>query len=284
MRTKITQKDDFQSRIETYPFIKWPGGKQWIASKLSHLIRAELINTYFEPFMGAGAVFFKVCPEKSILSDINKDLIDCIKTVREAPNDVLRAIWRLSNSKECYHRIRRMRPKTKVSAAARLIYLTKTCWGGIYRINQNGQFNTPFGGSGRTICRKNNFMQCAKILQKANIKCEDFESIIDLATKGDVIYADPPYTTRGQNNGFIRYNEHLFAWKDQERLAFACQRASKRGAFVIVSGLWHDSLIDLYSGWWAYKIDRISRISAKVEKRKKITEAIFINSKPNESP
>lgn len=174
------------------------------------------------------------------------------------------------------HRFSGFKP---VTAAARFIYLSKTCWGGIFRVNKNGQFNVPFGGSERTICRKENLLACVKIFEKAEITCSDFEPIIDKVGEGDVVYADPPYTSIGQNNGFIRYNERLFAWKDQERLAAACKRASERIAVIIVSGLWHESLLDLYSNWNAFRLERISRISAKKEGRGKEFEVLFLNIK-----
>lgn len=280
MLTRFEERVDYCRAVEVRPFLKWPGGKQWLSRLLAQIIRPALTNTYIEPFLGAGAAFFRICPEKSILSDINMELIECTLTVRDSPGDVLRALWRWSNTNECYSRVKRMRPVTSISAAARFIYLSRTCWGGIYRVNRQDQFNVPFGGSRRTICRKDNLMACAALLRKAEIRCEDFESIMDLAGKGDVVYADPPYTTLGQNNGFIRYNEHLFAWKDQERLAAAGKRATKRGAFVIISGLWHDSLLNLYSGWWTLRLERISRVSVKVEGRRKISEALFMSRRP----
>ena len=234
---------EIQSQRHLEPFLKWPGGKRWLASLLCNAIRPELKGTYYEPFLGAGAVFLCLRPEKAVLSDVNTQLIECVRTASRCPHAVARELSRWSNTRQCYERVRRAHYSDVCARAARFTYLAKTCWGGIYRVNKHGDFNVPFGGSGRAVYTEDEFIASARAFRGASVQSSDFEDVIRMASEGDVIYADPPYTTLGQNNGFLRYNEHLFAWKDQTRLAKACRKAAQAGAFVVVSGLWHESVL-----------------------------------------
>lgn len=262
------------------PFLKWPGGKRWLAPLLVQIIRPELKRTYFEPFLGAGAVFLSLSPKQAVLSDCNEDLITTLRIIRENSAAVVEAVHRFSNTNECYYQVRQMKTRSEISRAARFLYLNRTCWGGIYRLNKQGTFNVPFGNSGRVICERRTVIEGAHLLRGVILECLDFEKAIERAGEGDVIYADPPYTTRGQNNGFVRYNERLFAWSDQDRLASACRQAASRGAFVVVSGLWHRDLLRLYTDWWAAKISRASTVSREVGGRGKVYETLLFSRKP----
>jgi len=262
------------------PLIKWPGGKRWIAPLISRLVRVSLRRTYFEPFLGSGAVFFQLASPKSVLSDVNGELIGALKTLRDEPEAVLNGLRRLSNTAACYYEVRARLPKTRVGGAVRFIYLTRTCWGGIYRLNRSGEFNVPFGDSGRVICRKANLMTAALALRQSRLRVSDFEDVINSARDGDVVYADPPYTTLGENNGFLRYNERLFAWADQVRLAQCCRRIHRAGATAIISGLCHESVLSLYPGWWAIKVARHSTVSRLSSGHRTVTEVVITNRKP----
>ena len=260
------------------PFLKWPGGKHWLTPTLVPLIEARLRGTYYEPFLGGGAVFLNLRAAHALISDNNKDLIAALKAMRDTPEEVLAGVRRLSNTRDCYERIRLARPSSVVGRAVRFLYLNRTCWGGIYRLNRKGEFNVPYGNSGRVICRSAVFRAGAMKLQAAKLRCCDFEVVLNDAQMGDVAYCDPPYTTRGQNNGFVRYNEFLFSWRDQERLANACHRAAGRGATVIVSGLWHRDFLDLYPGWSKRKLERTSTVSRLAKGRRRIAEALVTNT------
>ena len=262
------------------PLLKWPGGKRWLAPELAPILGEECRGRYFEPFLGGGAVFLALQPESAVLSDNNAELIESLSVLRSAPGGILDRLWRLSNSEECYYRVRASRPTTRVGAAARFIYLNRTCWGGIYRLNQRGEFNVPFGNSGRIICRKRDLEDNARGLSRAKLLCRDFEVSMRQARSGDVVYADPPYTTRGQNNGFLRYNEKLFAWKDQKRLADAAHQAARRGAFVAISGIWHKDVLGLYPGWWRIRLDRPSNVSGDPSYRGMAQEVVLFSRAP----
>ncbi len=262
------------------PFLKWPGGKRWIAPLLSEIVEPLLLKDYFEPFLGGGALFFHLRPLRALLSDINPDLVLCMRSVKRNVEDIVRTIRRWPNKRKCYDQVRSRQPRCAHVAAARLIYLNHTCWGGLYRVNRRGEFNVPFAAAGRSVCDYENLRACAGALAGAEIENSDFEKVIETAGKGDVVYADPPYTTLGQDNGFIRYNERLFAWQDQERLASVCGQASSRGAFVVVSGLWHKSILALYPKWWAMPVGRFSAVSGKTEGRRRVTEVLLFSEKP----
>jgi DNA adenine methylase len=260
--------------------LKWPGGKRWIAPLVSKLATKSLRNCYFEPFLGSGAVFFNLAPPRSVLSDINSELIETLQTLRAEPRAVLAGLGRLSNTKDCYYTVRARCPQTPIGRAVRFIYLTRTCWGGIYRLNRKREFNVPFGNSGRVICRKNLLISAAGALRPATLRVADFEDAIITAGEGDVVYADPPYTTLGENNGFLRYNEHLFAWDDQVRLANCCREINRKGGTAIVSGLCHQSVLSLYYGWWVIKVRRHSTVSRLASGHRLVTEVLITNTEP----
>ncbi len=282
MKSLSVNKPAIKGDKTIHSLLKWPGGKAWLAGRLSKIFETELTpsGVYFEPFFGGGAIFFHLQPQQAVLSDINLELIDFYKYVRDHDNAVIRRVWSYSNTRECYYRVRKMRPRTQIGQAARFLFLNRTCWGGVFRLNQDGVFNVPFGNSGRTICHRENVMQAAKALKRACLEVDDFQHIIAKARCGDCVYVDPPYTTLGQGNGFLRYNEKLFKWADQRRLAISCLEAAERGAFIAVSGLWHEELLKLFPVWWAWKVERQSLISRTIEGRHSIYEVVLFSRKP----
>ena len=284
MRTLLTKLSKEIVTPRMPPFLKWPGGKRWLAPSLRNVLLQELEGTYYEPFLGAGAVFLEIRPQTSVLSDTNQELIQFIAVVRGSPEAVVRAVWRWSNTAECYAAVRNSVPRSDVGRAARFLFLNRTCWGGIYRTNRSGLFNVPFGDSGRRLCSMRHVTEVSAAFSNATLLAQDFESAICCAGKGDVVYADPPYTGKGENNGFIRYNEKLFSWSDQERLAKACRSAKRRGAFVAVSGLQHDELLALYNGWWVLKVSRHSTVSRERSSRQKISEVVVFSRRPQNLP
>jgi len=266
------------------PILKWPGGKRWLAPQISHLLASEINGHYFEPFLGGGAMFLSVQPESAILSDINSDLIDFYATCTEHAESVVDRARQFRNIEEDYYRVRRSKPTSQIGKAARFLYLNRTCWGGLYRLNGAGQFNVPFGHNNRKLCTKTSIIETSKIFGKAELLSSDFEGAFDKAVSGDVIFADPPYTSRGQNNGFVRYNESLFSWKDQLRLSRRAKAARRKGVFVAVCGPMHSDILELYSGWLAVKVARHSSIARKIESRKALSECVILSRSPKYKP
>jgi DNA adenine methylase len=174
--------------------------------------------------------------------------------------------------------MRESKPTRPTTRAARFLYLNRTAFGGIYRVNLRGQFNVPFGGGERTpaLLWKTDALQLAsKTLRSARLKVSDFESIIDAAGSGDVVYCDPTYTVAHDNNGFVRYNERNFTWEDQIRLAKAAFRAAKRGSTVLVSNANHDSVRELYRGAHIEVLNRISTVTPLPAKRRPVEELLI---------
>lgn len=266
----------------TEPLLKWPGGKRWLAGDVLPIIRRRLSDTgrYFEPFAGGAALFFSLRPERAVLGDINSDLINTYSTVRDEPVAVLRALRRLRVTYEEYYRIRESRPRSAVGRAARFLYLNRTAFGGMYRVNAQGTFNVPYGGGSRTpsiLWRTGILQACAAALQHTELVNADFEHLILRAAIGDVVYCDPTYTVAHDNNGFVRYNERNFSWDDQCRLACAASTAASRGATVIISNAHHRSVASLYKGWRRVLVRRKSRICPLIDARRDTAEYIFVS-------
>lgn len=263
------------------PFLKWPGGKRWLVTSHSELL-PRTFTRYIEPFLGSGAVFFDLEPTSSIIADSNPDLI----TMYDGIRDNWPEVWRLlSNhqrlhSKAYYYHVRSQKLRNQAARAARLIYLNRTCFNGIYRVNLDGEFNVPKGSKDAVLLDDDDFESIAQLLARAEILRSDFEPVIDVAGDGDLVFADPPYTVRHNNNAFIKYNETLFSWADQVRLANALARARERGALVVATNACHRSIRDLYRscGFATKALSRYSSISADAESRTQFEE-IFIRSK-----
>jgi DNA adenine methylase len=237
---------------QVQPFLRWAGGKRWLSSRLSHVLRIVLKGKYIEPFVGSGAVFFSLAPQKAILSDLNSDLMNAYQQVRKNYKELLKRIKRIPVNEEMYYKIRELKPTSFTERAVRFIYLNRTCYGGIYRENQQGQFNTPYGGGCRTpslLWEQDLLAPISKILNKSNIQLNtcDFERSIEKAENGDVIYCDPTYHPfKGQH--FNRYGSTIFGWDDQIRLAKAARRAIDRGAVFVVSNTFCSDIKMLYRG------------------------------------
>lgn len=261
------------------PFLKWAGGKRWLIRQHGHLF-PSFEGKYIEPFLGSGAVFFHLQPKIALLSDKNADLITTYKVVRDTPHALDKRLSELHNlhSSRFYYKTRSEYPSTKIERAARFIYLNRTCWNGLYRVNMKGAFNVPIGTKDQVQFPKNALADLAKLLKNVELVEADFEDSINKAEKGDFVFVDPPYTVSHNNNGFIKYNDVLFSWADQIRLAESVKRASTRGAFVFVSNANHDKLKELYIDFtFHHTLGRASRLSGKSEGRRTTEESAFLN-------
>lgn len=273
----MTDVDSLPSSLS--PFLKWPGGKRWATRALGNLIKRNLTRTYCEPFLGGGAVFFSLCPSNAILSDLNGDLIEVYEQVRDSPDELIRRLKRFPNSKEFYYKLRSSAPNTPISRAARFLYLNRTAFAGMYRVNRSGQFNVPYGGGERdhrSLFETSALRSASTVLKKVTLLTSDFEIVLSELGRGDVAYCDPTYTVAHENNGFRRYNEKNFSWTDQERLEAAARNAQKRGATVIVSNAYHSSLTKLYSAATRKVLRRKSLVSAVASGRREIRECAFV--------
>jgi len=275
MLQNLLSEDPKQGEISLIPPLKWAGGKRWFANKHLDLL-PEKFNRYIEPFLGSGALFFTVRPKSSILSDINHELINLYNVLCNSP-DLLARKMQEHQRKHCteyYYSIRRSRPRNEVYQAARTLYLNRTCWNGLYRVNLNGDFNVPKGTKDKVVLATDNFKELAKTLNKAIIKCQDFELTLDEAQEGDFAFIDPPYTVAHNNNGFIKYNQNLFRWEDQLRLRDAVIRAATRGVKVLVTNAAHPSVMELYQDFEQFIINRAGVIAGDASARGRYEELV----------
>ncbi|WP_045234612.1 DNA adenine methylase [Deinococcus pimensis] len=265
--------------ITVKPFLKWAGGKRWLIANHGDLFPQDY-NRYIEPFLGSGSVFFGMQPSTSILSDINNELIGTYITLRDDWVELRRLLesYHLHHSKEFYYNIRASRPTTSIERAARFIYLNRTCWNGLYRVNKSGHFNVPIGTKSSVILPDDNFEAVSRLLSRAELLSCDFEMIIDKACEGDFLFVDPPYTVRHNYNGFVKYNETLFSWEDQLRLADALIRAKARNVKILSTNAFHESIRSLYSDHFMLTcVDRVSPIAADKASRKRYEEYVISN-------
>jgi DNA adenine methylase len=260
------------------PFLKWPGGKRWFVADHADRLPTSF-RRYIEPFLGGGSVFFHLKPKHAILSDINSELTTAYRAIRDdwAALTKRLAFHQAKHDETYYYSIRDSNPRLVVTQAARLIYLNRTCFNGIYRVNRNGRFNVPKGTRASVIHETDNFEELAQLLGNADIRTADFEPVIDEARENDLVFADPPYTVRHNVNGFVKYNENLFSWDDQIRLADALMRARSRGAKVVSTNAHHQSIRHLYRdrGFSLSTISRYSSISADPNSRKQFEELLI---------
>jgi DNA adenine methylase len=264
---------------ELNPFLKWAGGKRWLLSR-GVLPVSKKFNRYCEPFLGSAAIFFSMLPNRAILSDINKDLIHLYKIMRDHPKELYAQMLKHQNlhSKEYYYRIRSSLPNNEITRASNFLYLNRTCWNGLYRVNKRGEFNVPIGTKNSVIFDGEDFIKISTALKFANIICSDFEPVIDSCTADDFIFIDPPYTVQHNNNNFLKYNENIFRWDDQIRLRDSLVRAKSRGVSFIVTNADHCSIRSLYSGICTYqKMQRHSVLAGKSSCRNMTTEALFVS-------
>lgn len=264
------------------PFLKWPGGKRWFISKFRDMV-PQKYNRYIEPFVGGGSIFLALQPTTAIISDINTELINVYISMRDNPSKLAEIMeyHQKRHSKEYYYRVRSTVPRDNLRKAGRFLYLNRTCFNGMYRVNLQGDFNVPIGTKTNCTYDINLFEDYAKELNNKEIFVNDFSPVIKRATADDLVFVDPPYTVAHNQNSFIKYNEHLFTWDDQERLLNELCNARDRGAIIIATNANYNKLREMYSGhgFHIQTIERYSSISGKVDKRGK-QEELLITSSP----
>lgn len=259
------------------PFLRWAGGKRWLVKQEKN-IAPPTYKTYIEPFLGSGAVFFSMPSRPFIISDINADLINCYLAIKSNHKEVERLvkIHHANHSKEYYYKIRSEETQHEETRAARFLYLNRTCFNGLYRVNKRGKFNVPIGTKNSAFLANGSIEDVAERLRQGVILNQDFEKTISMAGDGDFVFIDPPYTVNHNSNGFIEYNEKIFSWDDQIRLKHCVESALARGAMITMSNADHESIHELYSGLCRIqKLDRSSTIAGDSCKRKVTSEIVL---------
>jgi len=263
------------------PFLRWPGGKRWLSSIITEII-GNFEGSYIEPFLGSGAVLFDLEPSKGCLSDINKKLIDLYRQIRDDPHAFLREMNKHQRNHcfDYYYIERDRKRRLRRTQTAQFLYLNRTCFNGIYRVNKSGKFNVPIGTTRDVLRPEEDFTEISKFLQNFELEACDFEEQVDKARSGDVLYVDPPYTVKHNNNGFLTYNETLFTWADQKRLAASLMRARKRGVKIILSNGNHPSILELYNDDWVINVCRRNSVMAGLAYGRGMTTELLITSEP----
>lgn len=238
------------SSSTTKSFLKWVGGKSRTAPLLASLAPAGFTR-YVEPFLGSGAVFYALCPPKALLGDLNEELLLCFRHVRDEPEQVMALLDGMVNTAEEYSRIRAQDPRSlsDLERAARVIYLNKTGFRGIWRVNRRGQFNVPYGAYDRPLFNPATVRAASRALQAAELVHGDFEELLARTRPGDWVYLDPPYVPAGGYSDFKRYTAGQFREGDHERLVRCCHDLDRRGIPFALTNTNNDAVRALYGAF-----------------------------------
>jgi DNA adenine methylase len=219
------------------PFLKWAGGKRQLLPAIRAAAPA-ISGRYFEPFVGGGAVFFDLAPPRAVISDANVELVNCYTVVRDRVDALVAALRNHVYERDHFYRVRALRPESldPVERAARTIYLNKTGFNGLYRVNSKGIFNVPFGRfKNPNFCDEPTLRACARRLAGVTILSRPFEEVVDDPAPGEFVYLDPPYVPVSRTAYFTAYSNLKFDLADQERLAVVFERLAARGVKVMLS-------------------------------------------------
>ncbi|NJL26512.1 MAG: Dam family site-specific DNA-(adenine-N6)-methyltransferase [Thermoanaerobaculia bacterium] len=264
-------------------YLRWVGGKRRLVTKLAEFLPSDVRErTYHEPFVGAASLFLSVRPKKAVLSDLNEDLISSYEEVRENPALVARYLRHHAhrNSEQYYYRIREqynLAGSYSAAQAARFIYLNRTCFNGIFRVNTKGQFNVPYGRLTRPLFPDTSHLQIvSEALDAASLQIADFSSILNRAKPGEFVYFDPPYPPLNGTSYFRHYTSGRFDESDQEKLAKVVQELAARGCLVMMSNADTELIRSLYRSFEIAELSVNRPVTCKKEKRR-VSELVIRN-------
>lgn len=261
------------------PLIKWVGGKgQLLPQFKPHF--PKHFNSFIEPFVGGGAVFFHLLPEKAVLIDNNPELINFYLVVRDQPVDILNDLQKHINAKEYYYQVRACNPDQMdpVGRASRFLFLNKTAYNGLWRVNKKGRHNVPFGRyKNPKYLDEENLDRVSTALKKADILLGDFGEALRFARAGDFIYLDPPYHPLSDTACFTSYTPHAFGEKEEMRLAEVFRSLNRRGCFLMLSNSDSPFVRELYQGFDIQVVYAKRAINCRSDRRGPITELVIRN-------
>ncbi len=272
-----------------HPFVKWAGGKTQILEKIEELMPKKY-NRYFEPFVGGGALLFDIAPKDFVINDFNNELIQAYKCFTdETDYSMLIKLldeYQNNHSEEQYYLTRAMDKEPDFNSlpiyqrAARMIYLNKSCFNGLYRVNSKGYFNVPSNKKKIVNCyNESNFLEIVEYFKNSKYKIlnGDFEKAVEEVQKGDFVYFDPPYDTWEDKDSFTSYAKNPFGKDEQVRLANVFKKLSQKGAYVMLSNHNTEFIQKLYSGFHIYIIEAKRMINSKASGRGNVEEVIITN-------
>jgi DNA adenine methylase len=278
-------------KAQVRPVLKWAGGKSRSVPHISGVL-PQSIETYYEPFVGGAAVFFALASQgrfkKAVLSDKNKALIDVYRAVKNARvvGDLIRILQGYRYDRDEYYRVRAIDPQTLELAerAARVIFLNKTGYNGLYRVNSRGQFNVPFGRHrSPTICDADNLRAAHAVLKKVSLEVSDFEEVTASARPGDAVYFDPPYDPVSKTSNFTSYYKEEFGPDEHERLAKTFAQLVQNGVHAVLSNSSTALTNGLFSSWKPTRIPVSRPINSKADARGAIDELLVVG-RPSAKP
>lgn len=270
-----------RAKRDVRPFLRWAGSKRRLLPQLVPYL-PHTFNKYIEPFLGGGSLATLLKPSVGILSDRSAELIETWQAVADSPREVAQqlAMWPLE--KETYYQVRGCTESGAISRAARFIYLNRGAFNGLYRVNRQGRFNVPWGApKSSTVVAEGLLENISTWLQSQELKllCADFEAVMATADAGDLVFADPPYhAVRPDGRDFRHYNNELFSFEDQVRLAEAARSARDRGAAVLVTNSASEEIAALYTDFSIVNLTQTSTIAASPARRQAVVEYLFVSA------
>ena len=274
---------------EPRPFVKWAGGKRQLIPIIDRHIPADF-GAYFEPFLGGGAVLFHLLGKnpnlKCNVSDLNPDLILAYSVIRDRVKELVASLethakYYSKSPDSYYYSVREKEPANHIEKVSRLLFLNRTCFNGLYRVNSRGKFNVPLGRySNPNIVNEENLLSVSHILQskKIQINCQDFTSIVSHAKKGDFVYFDPPYQPVSKTANFTSYTDRNFSYEDLEMLVGVSEKLAQKGCKVLHSNSKSKEVMDLFSSKWEIIEIPVNRaINSDSAKRTGHTELLIKN-------
>jgi DNA adenine methylase len=267
------------------PFVKWVGGKRQLLNTIENHL--PYFSKYYEPFVGGGALLFSVQPKKAVINDSNEELINLYNVIKESPEELIEDLKKHKNEEKYFYEIRVIdREKKKylklsnIERASRIIFLNKTCFNGLFRVNSSGEFNSPFGRYKKpNIINDVTIKAVSNYLSKNDIQIlnTDYEKSLSKIKKGAFVYFDPPYDPISDSSSFTGYTKNRFERGEQERLKKVCDKLNNKGVKFLLSNSSTDFIRDLYKNYNIFYIKAKRAINSKGDSRGEITEVLVKN-------
>ncbi|HAK47339.1 MAG TPA: modification methylase [Spirochaeta sp.] len=277
-------------RVLLSPIVKWVGGKRQLLSEIGSNFPNDISNgscPYYEPFVGGGAVLFNLKPHNAVINDRNEELVNVYRIIRDEPEALINELGRHRNESDYFYDIRTMDRDdavysglNNIERASRIIFLNKTCYNGLYRVNKSGQFNAPFGRyRNPNIVNEHKIRAISDYFNTADVKIlnTDFETALDGISPGAFVYFDPPYDPVSKSANFTAYASNGFCRDDQIRLKKCCDRLNKSGVKFLLSNSATDFIRDLYSDYHVTIIKANRAVNSKADKRGAVEEVLVRN-------
>jgi DNA adenine methylase len=268
------------------PFVKWVGGKRQLIPEIQKYFPERITGKYYEPFVGGGAVLFCLQPSRAVINDLNTELINLYKVVRDNVDELIEDLKKHKNEEDYYYRLRELDRTTEfdklssVEKASRIHYLNKTCYNGLYRVNNLGEFNSPFGKyANPNIVNEINFKAVSAFLVNKGVEITnvDYAESVKFAKRGDFVYFDPPYEPLSDSSNFTGYTKGGFSKEEQQRLKLTCDDLHKKEVNFLLSNSNTSFIRKLFEGYIIKIVRAKRRINSIADKRGEVEEVLIMN-------